>query len=185
MSSALTFYFKDIFKDVQTFTAYITEYDIANMKDAESLTFAQYLFKILFRRFHNSNIQYDTPEDFKCDLANILEDSFDQYKRQKQLIDKLYTLTDDELLQVSTALANSANNPNSTLDDPTKPIEYVGAQVYSIASNGKLSGYLTALRAMPTKFIGEIIDRCTGLFKRIVPDQIYIFEGEKINDFDQ
>lgn len=178
-SSALTFYFKEIFPKEQDFTDYMTEYQIADMSVATDLAFAKYLFKIFYRRFHNSNVQYDVPDDFKCDLANILEDNFEKYKKQIELTNKMYALTDDELLRVSEALANSANNPNTAVDDPTKPLEYIGAQAYTIANSNKLQAYLNALRTIPTKLIEEILAECSGLFKKYIPEQIFIYKGGK------
>lgn len=176
-SSALTFYFKEIFPKEQDFVDYFGEYDIADLDVATNLTFAKYLFKILYRRFHNSNVQYDVPDDFKCDLANILEDNFAKYKKQVEITNKMYALTDDEMLLVSEALSNSANNPNTAVTDPTQPLEYIGAQVYAIAKNNKLQAYLNALRTIPTKLIEEILAECSGLFKKFIPEQIFIYKG--------
>jgi len=178
--SALTFYFKEIFPTKETFKEYLTEFEIVDITDAENLIFAEYLFKVIFRKYHNSNVQYDTPEDFKCDLANILEDSFLKFKRQTELARKTAKLTDEEILTMTTALANSANNPNSKPVDPTKPFEYVGAQAYTIANNGKLQGYLQALNNIPTLLIDEILLSCRGLFKTFIPNQIYIYRGEQL-----
>lgn len=176
-SSAITFYFKEIFPKQDDFTTYVTDYNIANLTIPANLTFAQYLFKILYRRFHNSNIQYDVPDDFKCDLANILEDNFDKYKKQIDITNKMYALTDDEMLLISEALANSANNPNTAVTDPTKPLEYIGAQAYTIAKSNKLQAYLNALRTIPTKLIEGLLAECSGLFKKYIPEQIFIYKG--------
>ena len=178
-SSALTFYFKEIFPTQLDFTNYVTEYEITDLSVATNLTFAKYLYKIMFRRFHNCNVQYDTPDDFKCDLANILEDNFEKYKKQIDLTTKMYALTDAELLRISEALANSSNNPNSVPSDPTEPLEYIGAQAYTIAKSNKLQAYLNALRTIPTKLIEEILAECSGLFKKYIPEQIFIYKGDE------
>lgn len=176
MSSALTFYFKEIFPTQADFQSYLMDFAIADISDAENLTFANFLYKILFRKHHNSNIQYDIIDDFKFDLANKIEDVFEKYKRQVAMIKKIQNLTDEELAIVSTALANSANNPNTTIDDPTKPLEYVGAQAYTIANTGKLQAYLNALKTIPTQLIDAFLMNCSSLFKSIIPNQIYLYE---------
>lgn len=177
-SSAITFYFKEIFPTEQSFIEYLTNFNVVDITTADNLVLAQFLYKVMFRRFHNSNIQYDTPDDFKCDLANLIEDTFDRYKQQKAIIDKIYNLTDQELLTISKALTNSANNPNTKVDDPTQPLEYVGAQAFTIASNGKLQAYLTALKNIPTKFIDQLLRDAQRLFKSIIPNQIFIYKGD-------
>lgn len=178
MSSALTFYFKEIFQKAKDFTDYITEYEIADLTEEKNLTFATYLYKILFRRFHNSNVQYDTPEDFKCDLANILEDSFNKYQKQLEQIDKVYQLTADELQTINTAIANQSLNPNTKVEDPTQPIDYISAQAFTIARDNKLQAYLRAIANIPTKLIDSMLLRCVNLFKTILPRQVFVY-GEK------
>lgn len=178
ISSAITFYFKEIFPTEQSFLDFLTEYNVINLADAENPPLAAYMYKVLFRRYHNCNVQYDTPEDFKCDLANLVEDTFDRIKRQKAIVDKIYNLTDQELTTVTQAITNSANNPNTKVEDPTQPLEYVGAQAFTMASSGKLQAYLTALKNMPTKYIEQLLKDAQKLFKAILPNQIYIYEGD-------
>lgn len=180
--SALTFYFKDLMPTQKDFENFLIEYNVVDITDSENLIFADYLYKILFRKYHNSNVQYDSPEDFKCDFANILEDSFFKFKRQTELAKKIANLTDEEILIATTALANSANNPNTKPVDPTKPFEYVGAQAYTIANNGKLLGYLQALNNIPTNLIKEILLSCRSLFKTFIPNQIFIYGGNYDNN---
>lgn len=179
MSSAITFYFKEIYPTAESFNIWITDELIADLTNQDNLNFSNYLYKILFRKYHNSNIQYDTINDFKCDFANKIEDIFTKYQKQLELIKKINNLTDAEIMTISTAIANSANNPNTTVDDPTKPLDYVGAQAYTIANTGKLQAYLQALRLIPTKLIDELLLQCRGLFKTIIPNQINLFGGEE------
>ena len=179
MSSSLTFLFKDIFPTKTEFKTFITDYDISNLSITANLNFAEYLYKILFRRYHNSNIQYDTIEDFKCDFANILEDSFKQYQMQLLSINKVYALTDAELVTINTALANQSNNPNSVPDDPTEPLEYISAQAFTIAKDNKLQAYMRAINNIPTQLIKAMLLRCVNLFKTILPTQIYVYTEEE------
>lgn len=176
--SAITFYLKEIIPDKEAFKNFLTEFEVVDITVPENEIFADYLFKILFRKYHNSNVQYDTPDDFKSDLANILEDSFFKFKKQVDLSKKIAELTDEELLTMTTALANSANNPNSKPVDPTKPFEFVGAQAFTLAKNGKFQAYLTALNNIPTKLIDEMLLSVRGLFKTFIPNQIYVYREE-------
>lgn len=178
-SSSITFYFKEIYPTFEKFKQFIDKYEIVDLTVAENLTFAQYIYKILFRRYHNSNVQYDTIEDFECDFANILEDNFDKYKKQVELTRKMQQLTDEEIIQISTALANQSTNPNTKLDDPTKPIEYVSSQAFTLANDNKLNAYLRALQTIPTKLIDAMLMRCRTLFKTIITNQIYVYDNKR------
>lgn len=181
MSTALTFYFKEIFPNFETFNSYLKQYAIVDTKaeaNATNLAFAQYIYKVLFRRYHNSNVQYDTIDDFCCDLANVLEDSFDKYKKQFEIIKKMYELTPDELTTLNTALANNSVNPNTVVEDPTKPLEYISAQAFSYTKDNKVNAFMRALENMPTKLIDSMLRRCVNLFKTILPNQIFVFKEQ-------
>ena len=117
-------------------------------------------------------------EFVKETVANIIEDSFDKYKVQVDLVKKLQQLTDAELLTVSTALANQSNNPNTKTTDPTQPLEYISAQAFTIAKDNKVQAYLRALSSIPTKLIDAMLLRCVNLFKTIIPNTVYVF-GKK------
>lgn len=179
MSSAITFYFKEIYPTFDKFQAFLTNQKVVDLSDAENLTFAQYIYKILFRRYHNSNIQFDTIEDFECELANVLEDNFAKYKRQVELAKQMQQLTDNDILTISKALANQSNNPNTKATDPTQPLEYISAQAFTIATDNKLQGYLRALQNIPTQLIDEMLMRCANLFKTLIPNQIFVYENEE------
>lgn len=174
--STLTFLFKDIFPDKESFETFLTEFDVVSNLTDDKKAFGDYLFKILNRKFHNANVQFDTQDDFKCELANKVEDTFDRYARQLSLIEKMNNLTDAEIQQVSTALANSANNPNDQPDDPTKPLPFISAQAYSIVGTGKLQSLLAAFQSTQTKLIDEFLFNCRPLFKGILPQNVVIFD---------
>ena len=179
ISSSLTFYFKEIYPTFEKFETFLTNYNVVDLTDAENLTFAQYIYKIMFRRFHNSNIQYDTIEDFECDLANVIEDSFEKYKVQVDLVKKMQKLTDAEILTISTALANQSNNPNTKPSDPTQPLEFISAQAFTLAKDNKVQAYLRALSSIPTKLIDAMLYRCVNLFKTIIPNQVFVYGDKK------
>lgn len=179
MSSALTFYFKEIYPTFTDFEVFLNNYEVVDLSNVENLTFAKYLYKILFRKYHNSNIQYDTIADFECDFANIIENSFSKYQTQLSLIQKMQNLTEAELITINTSLANQSLNPNTELDDPTQPLEFVSAQAFSIARDNKMQAYLRALSSIPTQLIDAMLLRCQNLFKTIIPNQVYVFKNKE------
>lgn len=174
-NNALTFLFKEIFPTKASWETYFGDYDIVDLTD-DNTPFCDYLYKILYRRYANSNVQFDTIEDFKLALANKVEDVFAKYARQLTLIEKVNNLTDDELLRVSSALANSANNPNDAPDDPTQPLNYISAQAYSLVNSNKLTSYLSALNSVSTKLIDAFLTQCASLFKGIFSEEAILFD---------
>lgn len=182
MSTAITFYFKEIFPNYADFDYFLNDFNIVSTigdENAANLSFAQYLYKILFRRYHNSNVQYDTIDDFKLDFANVLEDCFTKYKRQMEILTKIHELTDKELITINTALANNSLNPNTRVDDPTAPLDFISAQAYSFTQDNKLNAFLRAMENIPGKLIDTMLRRCVNLFKTVLTNQIFVYKGEE------
>ena len=107
-----------------------------------------------------------------------MQDSFDKYQKQLEQIDKVYQLTADELQTINTAIANQSLNPNTKVEDPTQPIDYISAQALTIARDNKLQAYLRAIANIPTKLIDSMLLRYVNLFKTILPRQVFVY-GEK------
>lgn len=178
MSSELTFFFKTIFPDYQTFKTFLEDFEVYNTTQSVDNAFAQYVYKILFRRYHNSNIQFDTIDSFKCEFANILEDSMKKYQKQKQLIDASYDLDNKEIAMLGEAIANQALNPNTAPSDITQPIEFISAQASTFTKDNKLMAYMRAIVSLPSQYIEEMVRKCRPLFKTIIPNEIFIFGEE-------
>lgn len=157
MSDAYTFYFSDIFPDLQSFANFCDTYGVLQSGKPGVWEFMNYSYKLLSRAFWHANIRYTDPNDFCRAFANVLENRFEQYKKQKELIDKFYKLTDDEILIVRESISNISDNPNTKPDDPRKPLEYISSQSFSSLTNSKVKGYLQAINSIPSLRIDEFI----------------------------
>ena len=98
------------------------------------------------------------------------------------MIDKIYNLSDDEILEIDHAINNMANNPNDEPEDPTKPLNFISAQTYNLKVQGKARTYLERLNSLPTlniyKFLHNDKPEEMGfedLFVQIIPNQDYIY----------
>ena len=176
MSDTLTFKFKDIFPTENDFTAYITAYGV---KDSLSVTadlnFAKYLYKILMRRFYNSDVQYDTPEDFCFSLAETLEIIFDKYKTNKALIEAITALDKDDLIIIGENLTNASDNPNNKPDNVREQLDYITQQNWSMSTTNKMQAYLEAVSSMPELQIDNICRECAKHFKSIYVGSKYYY----------
>lgn len=171
-----TFVFKEIYPDFESFEKFLNEYQVVDLSVLENVDFAKYMYKCLFRRYHNSNIQYDTIEDFECDFANILEDNFDKFKKQFDYVKKIEQLSEEDYIEISRAIANQAVNPNSKPDDPTQPLDFVSSQAFTLAKDNKQQAFLRAISGIPTKLIGEMLKKCVNLFKTICTKEIFVYK---------
>lgn len=154
---ALTMYFKQLFPDLDTFETIAAEYSNIDLTDTTNQTFAAYLYDILFKRFHNSNTAAETPEDFYASFFLTFDDIFKKYQEQLDLIDKVYALTDDDILVISEVLTNASSNPNTVPTDPWEMINYVSAQTRGRNKTNKLVAYMQAIRELPARHTAEIL----------------------------
>lgn len=175
MSIAITFLFKDIFKNKTEFKNFLIEYEISDLNSLEDNMFSEYLYKTLYRKFCNSNIQYSTIDEFLLEFAYVTENNFDKFKRIKELNKKIYNLNDNELENLNKSITNASNNPNTKLDNPEEPIDFVSNQIYNLTKSNKIIAYLTAIKNMPELGSKQITREYGYLFKGLIMPTVYIY----------
>lgn len=180
-----TFYFQDIIPDYETWKDYVSMYSIVNYENAIESEFDKYIYSILNRFFYNQNVRYNTPEDFIFALSLVYQNIFNDFLKQKELVDKIHSLTDDELLYLQETIQNAANNPNDEPTNPRAPLNFISAQTLGLVKGNKFKIYLEALNSMPSLNIFKLINgdkdslNFKDLFVQILPDNDYIYrKGE-------
>ena len=174
-----TFYFKEIFPDLDTFQTAMENQNLSvDLTVPENENFLAYLYNLLYRKYANSSIAFDTPDEFTRQLAGRLDDYFQKFLRDTQLAQKVYKLTDDEIIQASEAISNMANNPDTAPTDPRQPLEFVSGQTFSLVKSNKLIAYMTALNSMPTLRQGEILKHFAPLFRALFTSEYFFFHNE-------
>lgn len=163
----ITFYFQDIISSYNDWYEKISKNIIGENADGTEQAFDMWAYNLLKRYFFNQNVRYNEPEAFIEMLINVYTNRFKQFYKQKQLIDKIYQLTDNEILIVSKGLSNYANNPNTAPDDPTQPLNFVTSQSYSQITDNKLKAYLDSINRVPTLRVDEFIKGRNEYFDEI------------------
>lgn len=178
-----TFSFESIIPDYETFKSYMSQFNIVNYNNELEASFDKYCFSILSRYFHSQQVRYNTPEDFIFSLGLVYQNKFNDFMKQKELIDKIHKLSDDDIVYLNQTLSNVANNPNEEPEDPTKPLNFISGQTFQTIKGNKFSAYLNALNNMPTLNIFNFIHckNCdemgfTDLFMNVQPNNTYIYE---------
>ena len=178
MSDTLTFKFKEIFPTETDFLLFIVSYGVKDelTVGSEDEKFAKYLYKILNRRYMNASIQYDMPSEFCNGLAETLENIFDKYKRNRQLIKAIGQLDDEALTIIGENLTNASDNPNNMPDNVREQLDYITQQNWSMSTTNKMQAYLEAVDSMPEMQINNICRECAKHFKSIYVGNKYLFE---------
>lgn len=186
---ATTYFFDEIFPNYDKWKEFSHQTSaIGNNPSPDIENFDHYCYNILFRQFAKQNIRYDSIEMFLNELANIYDQKFTAFYREKELVDSIFKLSFKELEMVNQTISNVANNPNTQPDDPTKPLKFVSAQTFTQIGDNKLQAYLQALNNLPSlnieRFIyGERADpnnkkfmHFIDLFMQVLPNNFEIYE---------
>ena len=169
-----TWYFEDVFKDETDFTQYLTDYNIVL-----PLTItASDLYNLFLNKYLNCSINFDTIEVFKRRFKIMLDDYLKEYSLRVATINKVYTLTDDELLIVNTYISNYANNPNYELTDVYNELGYVSSQNNGINRLSKIDSYIKYLKTLLPYGNREFLDRFKSLFKYIYIREVNIYDNQ-------
>ena len=153
---ATTFYFKDIFPDFQSFKTFTAEY--TDISDTDDILLA-YVYKYLFNKYANSNINYDTVNAFYRHFGITLEDIFYKYLKQSELVQQLYSITDDEIIETSKVFAVNVMNDASKPTNPlTEVNDFIDNQAVSRSTSNKLQKFLYTIDNISTKLIIYFID---------------------------
>lgn len=173
---AETFFFKDIFEDTDSFLTYINEY--THLDNTDELHIKVYNY--LMMRYANSNVNYNTISSFKRLFAIDYEENFKQYKFRKNIIDKMYDLSDNDILLINKAITNVALNNNEITSDPLeKVIDYVSNQQSTAGYSNKLSSYLNALQDIQDEWINDLLDRFKKHFMQIFSEKVYVYKEDE------
>ena len=176
--------FGEIFPDYDSWQDFITKNTtIIDYQDAEIAAFDKYCYDALSRRFAGAEIRYSVKSPFYGQMLNIYLTSFFAFKREKELLDKIYNLTEEEILIASKIWSNIALEPN-TLDTPAdKILNYIGQQTSSFDTRGKLDRYFQALKQIPTLDLARFFkNKYAGisfedLFVQIYSPQYAVYYG--------
>ena len=169
--SSLTFYFEAIFKDENEFNQYLTDYNITL---PTGITYTD-LYKLFIDKYMNCSIAYDTTEVFKHRFRMVLNDNLNEYARRKAIIDKLYALTDDELIVMNEYIHNYANNPNVSVTDVFATLPYITQQENSKNKLSKLDAYANYLNYILPYGNKEFLQKFDKLFKQIFIREVNIY----------
>lgn len=159
--SKMTFYFKDIFPDVDAFKAAISTQTDLTATDA----LHAYLYKKLYNRYCNSNILYMTPDGFIRHFMETYENVFDEMKFRLSLVGKMYQVTDDDLQTLNTMLNAIANNSDTALENPLDTLaSYVSMQQGNKNKGNIFEAYLNALEKVKDKYLLDFLRQFQGHF---------------------
>lgn len=202
MSTSYTYYFNEVFKDYNEWKAFIQTTGIVNYDSELESAYDLYFYKLLAYHFSHCNIRYFEIGSFTLELTIIYENKFKQYIHKIENAQKLYNLTEQEILlidkmlidQEGTGVNNQANNPNDEVTQPLQPLNYISQQNYLKNTNNsiqqrlrnKLDGMLDYIERVQGLNSYDFIfkrdnerDLCfNDLFMQVLPHQENLYKKE-------
>lgn len=178
MATTKTFLFQEIFPNYSEFKKMTDDLQLYDQADSVSEAFNQYLFNIIYLRWKGNSVNFSTKDEFKMSFAFVYSDVFAKYKMQKQLIDKIQKLSDEDLEILTDSISNGAYNPNTAPKKPFELLNFISSQNATRLKNSKLLAYLNAIRNAPTLNAREMTDAFEDLFLLIIPMNNYFFRRE-------
>lgn len=180
---SFTFYFNEIIPDYETWKANVEQLGLIDYEDPIDARFDLFCYNLVSRQYHDVNVRYDSPFAFLGALLNVYLNKYNQFKKEKELIDEIYKLTLDDIELMNTTLSNMANNPNDEVEDATRPLNYISAQTYQRLTDNRFKAYMTALNNIPTlnvfKFFKGTPEELgfEDLFMNVQPNLKYYYGG--------
>lgn len=182
--TAFTFYFEDIFPTYEKWKNFISiNSNIIDYTDVTQANFDKWCYNLLARHYNHTNIRYTCVDAFLGEILNVYENKFKQFMQEKMVIDKIHSLTPQDLELIQTNLTNMANNPNDDTAEPTKPLNFISAQTYQLVTSNKLRAYLDALNNMPSLNIYKFFKSQNkdemgfdDLFMNVQPNQKFMYK---------
>lgn len=172
---AITIFYKNVFSSLDDFKTFISEYTSLDKDN----TLHEFLYKRLLNKFCNENINYPTIESFKRCFAITYEDNFKQYEFRKNIIDKMYNLTESELVEVNRQIQNIALNNNELLDSSKDPLDvsinFISHQNTSKATQNKLEAYIAAISGVTTQLLNDMLERFRKHFMVVYFNPQYMY----------
>lgn len=166
-----TLYFKTICSTFDEFKSYNGVTEMLNSLNSNIVTDGgSDLFRIIYRHYKNYEIAFDTPEAFIDAFSEIFEAEAPNYYTQKKWYNKILSLNEKELLEMSSSIENIVDNTNERYDDPFEaPLKNITSQ-NSSKEYGELASRLRAqVSRAQTNVIRNTLNDFKKLFIRISP----------------
>lgn len=171
--------FTDIYSDFESFKTDYTDCDIPTTIDDTAL---KTLYYLLYARYGNSNIASSDETQFKYKVFSTIFMYGPAWQKRLDIQNKLIDLSDDEILVGSTAIYNSAYNPETApTTQATEELNYINQQNVTKYKKSKLEAYAVLEELIKTDVTEQFIGKFKKLFITIVEPELplwYTTQGE-------
>ena len=174
--------FCQIWKDKD---AFLTDYKQCGIPTSITDESATLLYNLLLGEYYNSPIGYNSVGQWKQQFMTIIYCYGPSWEKRLDLQDKLRNITDEELLEGTTMIYNTAQNPSTPVTNQgtnTKhQLGYISNQNVSLSQKSKLEAYATLNDVLRKDVTTELLSKFRPLFCGLVAPQltpVYVYDKE-------
>ena len=175
--------FTDIWEDVSDFLA---DYNGSGIPTTISTSNATTLYYLLYAKHGNDPIANRDITQWKYKILSIIFEFGPTWEKRLDIQSKLRNLTDDQLLQGSKAIYNSAMNPSAAPGTQTlEELDYINQQNTTNYKRSKMEAYGQLWELLNTDVTTAFISKFKVCFKTFVrPEKpiLYVTEEEDSDD---
>lgn len=129
---------------------------------------------LLYNKYINSEIAYDTPNAFIRNLSNTAIEMYPQFVSRLGFLRELYSMSLEELRQGTTTIMNSASNPNEKVENPTSTIiDYITSQDTTSEQDNKFDRLNEGISKMKASYTKQFLNGFTNLFTKVYSTEKY------------
>lgn len=168
--------YKDLIADVGDFEEIIEQYspEQPELFSENNITFVH---RLIFNKFCNSSVAFDMKDEFYQQFANIIYNEFDYFIQKMNIIKRIRSLNESELLREYETITNVGNNDNEINENALNNVlPYITTQSSSTSKTNLLVALGRAIREYKDNEINYFLDKFKHLFTKIYPDTKYFYE---------
>lgn len=172
--------FSDVYPDANKFLQDYKNYEssIDNLNKVED-KYVTLTWQLVASRFANTPIRSQSEEQFKLSVFGIMFSEAPTFVKRLDIQAKVRNLSDAELMEGETAIANAARNPatapgTQSMDE----LPYIDNQNVTKQKRSKLQAYALQLSLLESDLSEPYVRKFEPLFARVIVDAEYIYPEE-------
>lgn len=145
--------FKNVYENFIEFTKGIFS---TNLLKGDLTDFDEYVYNILYNKYCNNVINYDTIDAFNRHFVLEYINNRKKYLKIFEILDKVYNLHEEDFIDLVKNISNFAAVPNIELSNPLNEIvNYLTTQNSGVTKGNKFEQFTDSVKKMQDNYFEE------------------------------
>lgn len=172
--------FNDVYPDANSFLKGYHEYESAiDDLNAVEDKYVVLTWQLIASKFGNTPIRSEDESQFKLSVYSVMFSEAPTFVTKLTVQAKIRNLTDSELMEGETSIANAARNPATAPGTQSmNELPYIDNQNVTKQKRSKLQAYALQLGLVENDLSETYVRKFEPLFARVILDAEYIYPEE-------